>query len=236
MQLPKIQYPLTTFEIPSTKKKVPFRPFLVKEEKILLTAKQSAQPEDIYLAIIQVINNCAVDTNFDCSKLTLFDMEYLFLKLHGISVNNVLKIQYKDSEDEKMYDFEIPIDKIVTKWPQNISNKIEINSKTGIIMQYLTSALYNDKEFMNSGEQALYKLINKSISQIYDGEMMYDVSTYTEQEIEQFVDNLSASVFEKIVEFVSNPPSLYYQMEYTNQKGTVRKIELKTLQDFFMLR
>jgi len=236
MQLPKITYPLTTLEIPSTKKKVPFRPFLVKEEKILLLAKASEQKEDIYLAIMQVINNCASDDQFDCSKLTVFDMEYLFMKLHAISVNNVIQVKYKDSEDDKIYDLQIPIDKVVIKWPRNTSTKIEINQKTGLIMKYVEADVFNDREFLDSGNDALFKLLCKSIAQIYDGEIVYDCSTYTLQEIEQFVEGLDSKIFEKLIEFVSNTPSLYYQLEYTNSKGTKRTIELKSLQDFFTLR
>ena len=236
MQLPKIQYPLTTIEIPSTKKRVAFRPFLVKEEKILLLAKESEQKEDIYLAILQVINNCAADTTFDCSKLTLFDMEYLYLKLHGISVNNVINVSYKDSEDEKLYEFQIPIDKVEIKWPDKAVHKIEINQKTGLIMKYVRADLFKDKEFINSGQEAFFKILCKSIDQIYDGELLFDCSSYTEQEIQQFVESLDAKVFEKMVAFVSNPPNIYFELNYTNTKGTARKIELKTLQDFFTLR
>ena len=94
----------------------------------------------------------------------------------------------------------------------------------------------SDREFLDSGNDALFKLLCKSIAQIYDGEIVYDCSTYTLQEIEQFVEGLDSKIFEKLIEFVSNTPSLYYQLEYTNSKGTKRTIELKSLQDFFTLR
>ena len=163
-------------------------------------------------------------------------MEYLFMKLHAISVNNVIQVKYKDSEDDKIYDLQIPIDKVVIKWPRNTSTKIEINQKTGLIMKYVEADVFNDREFLDSGNDALFKLLCKSIAQIYDGEIVYDCSTYTLQEIEQFVEGLDSKIFEKLIEFVSNTPSLYYQLEYTNSKGTKRTIELKSLQDFFTLR
>ena len=139
-------------------------------------------------------------------------------------------------EDDKIYDLQIPIDKVVIKWPRNTSTKIEINQKTGLIMKYVEADVFNDREFLDSGNDALFKLLCKSIAQIYDGEIVYDCSTYTLQEIEQFVEGLDSKIFEKLIEFVSNTPSLYYQLEYTNSKGTKRTIELKSLQDFFTLR
>ena len=107
--LPKIQYPVHTIIVPSTKKKVNFRPFLVKEEKILLMAKESEKDSDILMAVKQIVNNCSTDPKFDVNSLSIFDLEYIFLKLRAASVDNTIKISYKDLEDDKVYDFEIDL-------------------------------------------------------------------------------------------------------------------------------
>ena len=107
--LPKIDYPVYKIKVPSQKKESQFRPFLVKEEKLLLMAKESDNTSDILSAIKQIINNCSIDSKFDVNKLALFDLEYVFLKLRSISVDNIVKVSYKDNEDEKVYDFEIDL-------------------------------------------------------------------------------------------------------------------------------
>jgi hypothetical protein len=105
--LPKIEHPTFKIKIPSTEKTHSFRPFLVKEEKILLMAKESKSTSDILSAIRQIVINCSVDEKFDIDKLALFDLEYIFLKLRSISVDNVVKVAYRDNEDSKLYYFEV---------------------------------------------------------------------------------------------------------------------------------
>src|SRR4051812_20105698 len=104
MSLPKIQHPTFNAEIPSTKKSVRFRPFTAREEKVLLIAKQSEDETDIMGAIKQVVNNCVISDAFDVDKLTIFDLESLFIKIRIMSVSNLAPVSYKDHGDEKVYD------------------------------------------------------------------------------------------------------------------------------------
>ena len=136
MPLPKIDYPIISIKVPSLKKDFRFRPFLVKEEKLLLMAKESDNASDILLAIKQIVTNCSLDDNLKIDKLALFDLEYIFLKLRAVSVDNVVKVAYKDYEDNKVYDFDINLDKIEVKFPEKNDPKIKISEKTGIIMRY----------------------------------------------------------------------------------------------------
>ena len=112
MALPKIDKPLFNLRIPSQNREVQSRPFVVKEEKILLTAQQSGQSKDIMMAIKQVLQNCIVEPDFDADDLTTFDVEYMFLKLRARSVNNVIEVSYRDNEDDKVYDFKIDLDEV----------------------------------------------------------------------------------------------------------------------------
>jgi hypothetical protein len=115
MALPKINYPIFELILPSTKQNVKYRPFLVKEEKILLTAQISGEPQDIINSIKQVINNCIITEGVDVDKVTTFDLEYLFIKIRAKSVNNVITLAYKDLEDEKRYEVEVDLDQIEIK-------------------------------------------------------------------------------------------------------------------------
>ena len=234
--LPKIQFPTFTIEIPSTKKKEMFRPFLVKEEKILLMAKISDKEEDIMQAIKQIVNNCAIDENFDIDKLAIFDLEYLFIKIRAASVEDIVKVSYKDNEDEKVYDFEINLNDIVMIYPEKIDNNIKISDETGIMMNYPKSSLYDDSEFLSLGEDALFGLIVRCMDKIYDGEEIYDCSTYNKEQLNEFVETLNVKTFEKLREFITNQPKMSYDIKYTNSNNKERTINLSSLSDFFTLR
>jgi hypothetical protein len=235
MSLPKIEHPIFKIKIPSTKKEVRFRPFLVKEEKILLIAKSSEQENDILLAIKQVVNNCCLE-ELNIDKLALFDVEYLFLRIRAQSVNNIVSVTYRDNEDNTDYDFDIDLNEVVVTFPLNFENNIKINEASGIIMKYPEASLYEDKEFLNSGEEAFYQLVLRCIDKFYDAETVYDTKNYSTKEISDYIDNLDVKTFEKVREFIVNQPKLNYIIDYKNKLGNVRKIELTSLTDFFTLR
>lgn len=233
--LPKIKHPVFEFVVPSTKKKEMFRPFLVREEKILLMAKTSEDKADIFRAIKQVINNCALNTNFDIDKLSTFDLEYLFIQLRAISVNNTVTVSYRDNEDGEIYNFDIDLSQIKVEFPEGIDNKIMINSEVGIKLKYPTASIFEDKAFLNSGDNSYYELVVRSIDKIFDTESVYDPSEYTPEEIEEFLNQLDVKTFEKIQNFMNNLPKLYHMISYKNKNGNDRNIELTTLSDFFTL-
>ena len=128
--LPKIDYPITNINVPSLKANFKFRPFLVKEEKILLMARESDNAADILIAIKQIINNCAIDKKLDINKLSLFDLEYIFLKIRAISVDNKVKVGFKDTEDGKIYDFEVDLNKEIVR---NIAERDNYYFDIGIL-------------------------------------------------------------------------------------------------------
>lgn len=236
MPLPKIKHPIFEFVVPSTGKKEPFRPFLVKEEKILLMAKSSEDASDMLRAIKQVVNNCALNKSLDIDKLAIFDIEFLFIKLRSISVNNIVNVAYRDNEDGEIYDFDIDLNTIAVQFPDDINKVIEITDTMGIQMRYPPASIFDDKDFANSGDDAFYELIVRCLDMIYDGDDMHNPSNYTKEEIEDFLDDIGIEVFEKIQAFLTNVPKLYYKLEYTNKNGNVRVIELTSLADFFTLQ
>ena len=232
MKLPVITQPLFEVTIPSTKKTVSFRPFLVREEKILLIAQEGAST-DILRAIKQIINNCIID-DINMKSLTTFDLEYLFLKLHAKSVNNIAKLSYRDKEDDKVYDFEINLDEIEVQFNENNNKQIKINDSTGIIMKYLSADITeNMREFDNEIDLLNFFIVN-SMDTIYDKDEIYRVEDFSEEEVTEFIDNLPPKTFDDIKKFFETIPTLEYTIKYKNSKGTDRLIELKSVKDFFM--
>jgi hypothetical protein len=232
MALPKIDQPLFDLIIPSNGKKVTFRPFLVKEEKILLIA-QSGGDAEMVRAIKQIINNCVIeDINVD--DLATFDLEYMFLKLRAKSVNNLIKLSYRDNEDEELYDFEVDLDTIEVEMPKDINSKIKINETVGMTMKY-PSAGISDKisEFENEVELLTFFITN-CIDTIYDEETVYVASDYSAKELNEFLDSLDVSTFDKIREFFEKIPKMRHVINYTNKLGNERTIELSSIRDFFM--
>lgn len=237
MALPKISHPLFDVVIPSNKKKTKIRPMLVKEEKILLMAKMGNDPTEILSSIKQVVNNCLIDDMIDVDKLSLFDVEYLFIKIRAISVDNVTKVSYKDNSDEKIYNFEVKLDEVTIKYPEKVEKNIKISDEMAISLKYPEAELYSDKEFMNLPvEKLIDALILRCIDKVYVGEEVFDARISSETELNDFIENLDIESYGKIRQFFAVLPTLYYKIEYKNEKGEQRVIEMTKLTDFFTLR
>lgn len=233
--LPKIDKPIFEITVPSMKRPVKFRPFTVKEEKILLVAQQEGVEKSIILAIKQVINNCCQEDKFDVNKLATFDLEYLFLKLRARSINNVIEVSYRDNEDDKVYDFEIDLDEVEMLQNADVSNVIPINDTVGIKMKYPSVSIIDDAPTEGTAAEVVEYLIRKCIDSIYDEESVYPAEEYDEKELLEWIDALDVETFNKIRAFFDNLPQMYYKLEYTNSLGNERTIELTTLSDFFIL-
>ena len=233
MALPKLDKPLFDLEVPSQNKTVKARPFVVKEEKILLTAQQSGQEKDIVLGIKQVLTNCIQDASFDMDSLTTFDLEFMFLKLRSRSVNNIIDVSYRDNEDDKVYDFQIDLDTVEMMKTKPINNKIMINDTVGIVMKFPSVTVLESAPDNTELTSIVEYLVRSCIDQIFDENEVYLASDTSEEELAEFVDSLDIESFTKIREFFDSLPSLYYKIEYTNELGNKREIELTTLSDFF---
>lgn len=236
MPLPKIDQPLFEVKIPSTGKKILFRPFLVKEEKLLLIAQQSGEDTDVIRAIKQILKLCVADEGFDVDKLTTFDLEYLFLKLRAKSVNNVVKLSYRDNEDNKVYDFELDLDSIEVEMPEGVDSTIKLTDSLSMVMKYPSASITDKiKQFDSEVELMTFFIIN-CIDTIMTAEELYPASEYSDKELEEFLDQLPVNSFEKIRAFFEKMPKLYHKIEYKNELGNDRSIELNNLKDFFMWR
>jgi hypothetical protein len=233
MPLPKIEKPLFELKVPSQNRSVLCRPFVVREEKILLTAQQSRNEKDIVLAIKQVLENCIEDPTFDADEMTTYDLEYMFLKLRSRSVNNVIEVSYRDHEDDKVYKFEIDLDEVEMLEDKEINNKIMITDDIGMIMKFPSVTVLSQIPSDVDSTQLIEHLILACIDQIFDENDVYPAHEQDEKELKEFVDNLDVDTFDKLREFFDSIPSLYHKLEYENSLGNKRSIELTTLSDFF---
>jgi hypothetical protein len=232
MALPKLSYPTFEVIIPSSGEKVKMRPFVVREEKILLMAQAGGDPLEIVNAIRQVINLCIV-TEVNTNQFTTFDIEYLFVKLRAKSVNNIIDILYKDPEDEKQYKISINLDDVEIKKNPEHSTNIEITKDLGIIMKYPPLDIGEKLKDVNTEIDLFFKLIKECVEKIYDKETVYSVGDYSEEEVEEFISTLDVNAFKKIQKFFDTVPKIYYEALYKTEAGVEKKVVLQNLNDFF---
>jgi len=235
MPLPKIAVP--TFELiqPSTQEVLYFRPFLVKEEKLLLIAKESGDKKDIHRAIKQIVNNCVVKEGFDVDQIPIFDMEYIFINIRSKSVSNIIEFKVEDSTDELEYAFELNLDEVKIQYDENHTKKIQVNEQIGIMMKYPSPAIADSIMDMTSFTDITFKTIIDCIDYVYDEEDVYPWSESSMKEKEEFLDTLDTKTFEKITNFFATMPKIEHIIEYTNSKDEQKKVIFRNLDDFFTL-
>lgn len=233
MALPKLSHPTFELEIPSTKQKIRYRPFLVKEEKILLIAQQSTDPQDMIFAIKQVLQNCSID-QVDVDSLTTFDIEYFFIKLRSKSINNVVTLRYRDLEDDKVYDFEVDLELLEVSHNPDHEMTVQISDNTLLILKYprvsMLSAVKSD-----SDTDFVFAVLRQCLDKLIKGKEEFGFDGETPEEIDNFILSLDVKSFNKIQSFLDTMPKIRHTIEYTNSLGNERKIVLENLEDFFTL-
>jgi hypothetical protein len=232
--LPKINVPTIDITIPSTKAKIKFTRFLVRDEKILLLAKESGDQRDILNAIKQVIANCCQDVTIDVEKLSITDCEYVFLKLHAASVLNIAKITVYDPEDEKRYPFDIDLNTVEVDDSKRKDGNVTLSENLAVHLNYPPASLYGDKAFSES-KDPIFDTVLRCMDKIYQGDTVFETKNETKEELSKWISSLDYQSYGKIKEFYENAPALYYEIKYKNSLGTERVYTLRTLSDFFTL-
>jgi hypothetical protein len=236
MKLPKIDQPIFEMKIPSSEKPVRYRPYLCKEEKLLLIAQESRDDADVVRAIKQILTNCVIEDWFDVDDLTTFDMEYMFLKLRAKSVDNIVKISIQDADDEEVYPFEVNLDEVEMLQPSEVSNTIQINEELGMKLRYPSTTILDTlPEGSNQADVAEHLIIN-CIDVIFDNDNVYPINELGKDELTEFIDNLPVSAMNNISNFFKSMPRMHYKIEYTNKLDMKKEIHLRSLSDFFILR
>ena len=232
MALPALSSPEFITEIPSTKQKIKFRPFLVREEKILYMALEGKDNSEILNAVITVLSNCILTPNIDISKLATFDIEYLFLQLRGKSVGESIEIilRHTDSECKESVNVAVNLDDI--KVQGEISDgKIMLTDDVGIKLKYPHAEDLTRIERVAEGRN-VFDSIAYIVDYIYDKETVYN--DYSIEEISEWLEQLNQEQFNKIINFMNNMPRLSHTIEWTcNACGEKETILLEGLQSFF---
>lgn len=228
MALPVVSTPEFETEIPSSKKKIKFRPFLVKEEKLLYFALESKETNDIINSIKKIFENCIL-TDFKFDELAFFDFEYLFLMLRAKSVGESIELNLKHDIEGcgNINKVTVDIDDIKVQVNEEHSDKFMLDDNIGVKMRYPTI-----ESISKLGEQDSFSLIRDSIEFVYDQENVYD--EFSKEEMESFLDSLGKAHFEKIMEFFSTMPKLKHEVTYICKKcGAKETVVLEGLQSFF---
>lgn len=235
MGLPVLTHPTFSLVLPSTQQKIAFRPFLVKEEKILLIAQSSEEPGEIVRALKQVIANCITEENVNVDTFTTFDLEYFFIKLRARSVQNVITLSYRDNEDSKVYDIEVNLDDIEVKYPKQVSNIVEVSPTSSIKLKYPQLSIMSEVEKINDAVDFNFAIMQACIESVTDNEITHNTSDFSSEEVRQFLESLDVKTYQSIQEYVEAMPRVEHVIGYTNSNGKEVKITLKTLTDFFTL-
>ena len=232
MALPEIATPIYTLTIPSTKKKVKYRPFLVKEQKILILAMENEDQEQILDAITNTIKSCLI-TKVDMTTLALFDIEYLFLQIRARSISEEIEMRVTCADDgETTVDVKFMVDDVKVNFPKGHTNIIELSDNLTIEMQYPDLDYFAKINFMDEKVDE-YELVAKCIKRVYVGED--DFTSDSLDESKEWVEGLTNNQFEKIQSFFETMPTLRHVLKVKNPKTKVtNEVVLEGLSDFFV--
>jgi hypothetical protein len=232
MSLPKIVSPKFPITIPSTKQNTFFRPFIMREQKILMMAMDGGDPRHMTKAIAQIVEQC-IDGIDDAQKMPMFDLEYLFLKIRSKSVGEMVSLTVKCPKCEKVQPTEVNLEEVEVDRKKDVSSKIMLTDKLGVVMRYpcLGDAIVGMEGLDASG---VLKFVSDSIEIVFDEDMTYTRKDFSEKEILNFVESMTTAQFEKINEFYNNIPQLRKEVEQNCIGcGSQFKIDFRGIQDFF---
>ena len=236
MALPKLTTPTFELEIPSTDEKIKYRPFLVKEEKILLMAMESGKNEDIIQAVKDIVSECTFK-KLDLGNVPMFDVEYIFLNIRAKSVGEVSKLKLLAPDDKKTYvDTEINLTEVQVQVGDEHTNKIELTDDMGMIMTYPTIDSFTNSGIQEIKASNMLDVISTCILQIYEknGEKVYHAKDQTKKELTEFVEQLNTKQFKKVQKFFDTMPKLKHTIKVKNPKTKkTSDIVLTGLNDFF---
>tara|TARA_Y100001972_G_scaffold108785_1_gene139076 strand:- start:76 stop:978 length:903 start_codon:yes stop_codon:yes gene_type:complete len=239
MALPTLETPTYELTLPSADLKVKFRPFLVKEEKILLQAIESNENNQITQALKDIVNACTFG-QLNGENMPTFDLEYVFLQIRAKSVGEVAKLKMLCPDDKKTYgEVEIDLTKVNVQVDDDHTNNIVIDEEKniGIIMKYPTiDSVDTSKTLKGMRTEQLFDMIATCMHEIYEGDKVHNVKDYSKEELHKFLESVDGKTFEKINKFFESMPQLKHEFEIENPKTKVKsKIVLKGSTGFFRI-
>ena len=236
MALPKLTTPTYELEIPSTDEKISYRPFLVKEEKILLMAMESGKNEDIINAVKQIVSECTFN-KLKVGTMPMFDIEYIFLNIRAKSIGEVSKLKLLCPDDKKTYaDVEVNLEEVQIQVDGDHTNKIELTDSMGMIMTYPTIDSFAESGIQQINASNMTDIIGKCILQIYEnnGEKVYEAKDQTQKELQEFIEQMNTNQFKQVQKFFDTMPKLKHEVKVKNPKTKkTSEVILQGLNDFF---
>ena len=232
MALPRIDTPTYQLTLPSTQEKIDFRPFLVKEQKIIMMAQESNDERQMVKSLSELVTSCTFN-KIDVNNLPIFDVEYMFLKIRGKSAGETVELNLICPDDkETKVQTKINLEDIQVQMTVGHSNEIEITDK---IKLYLKHPMFADAMSLNTEttSDSVFKLLNRCVVKIVYGDTEYNRVDITDKDIEEFVEQLNTEQFEKVINFFNTMPRLRHVVDVTNPKTKVRsEVLLEGLQSF----
>ena len=234
MALPKIQTMTYELELPSTAEKVKYRPFLVKEQKILMQAHESEDPDDINNSLATIISQCTFN-KVDPWKLPSFDAEYLFLKIRGKSVGDKVKVSVVCPDDnETRVAIDVNLEDLNVTMPLDHSNEIELLENIKLIMTYPTLKDIGAVEKVEGEVEQLFTMLKRCIFQIHEGYTIHQNVDMDQDELEEFINSLSTEHLDKINEFFDTMPKLTHAIKVKNPNTKkTGEVLIEGIQSFF---
>ena len=238
MPLPKINTPTYDLTLPSTGKKIKYRPFLVKEEKILIMALETEDISQITSAIVEILNDCILTKGVNVSKLATFDIEYLFLNVRAKSVGETVEVNVVCPDDNKTsVQIEINLDDIKVQKTRGHKNIVKLDDQYSMKLKYPSLDEFIDSNFESSEESDVNKsfnMITSCIEMVYDKEESWSASDSTQQELEEFIEQLNSKQFKSIEKFFETMPKLSHKVKVINPTTEVEsEVVLEGLASFF---
>ncbi len=238
MPLPKIATPTYELELPSTGQTIQYRPFLVKEEKVLVIALESEDNKQITTAIKAVLKNCVLTKGIKVDHLPTFDIEFLFLNIRGKSVGEELEVNIICPDDEEtQVPVVIDLDDIKVQKDENHTNKIKLDASLMMEMKYPSLDQFIKSNFDFNEKNAMdqsFDLIAGSIDKIYTEDEVWATADCTKKEVKEFLESMNSSQFKKIESFFDTMPKLSHTIKVTNPKTKVEsEVVLEGLASFF---
>ena len=239
MPLPKISTPTYELELPSTGKKIRYRPFLVREEKILIMAFESEDTKQISNAIVQILSDCIATKTVKVSELSTFDIEYLFLNVRAKSVGETVEVNVTCPDDgETQVQMEINIDDIKVQKDPNHSNIVKIDDRLSMKLKYPSLEQFVENNFeVNETDSDVNKslsMITSCIDMVYDEEESWSAADCTKKELEEFVEQMNTKQFKEIENFFVTMPKLSHTIKVKNPNTKIESdIVLEGLASFF---
>ena len=234
MALPKLDTPTYELELPSTGEKIKYRPFLVKEQKSLMIASESENETEIQNALANIISECTFG-EINPFEVPLFDVEFMFLRIRGKSVGEKIELNVLCPDDNKTRtDITINLEDIDVHMEAAHNNEIPVTDNITIFMRYPTLKDMTNIGTDTSDVATVFNLIKRCISEIHDGDKIYNRIDISEKEIEEFVDNLPSGIFENLGEFFNSMPKVQHPVKVKNPKTKkTGEIVIEGIQSFF---